>query len=52
MLDTSTELKALNRDIWDFLPKLNAHLAERRREARRQEKANRDAKVSPPATLT
>jgi hypothetical protein len=33
MLDTSAELKKLNREIWDFLPRLEAHLAQRRRDA-------------------
>jgi hypothetical protein len=30
MLDTSEELKRLNRDMWDFLPRLQGHLAQRR----------------------
>ena len=32
MIDTSAELKRLNRDLWDFLPRLEAHLMQRRQE--------------------
>jgi hypothetical protein len=31
MLDTGEELKRLNRDMWDFLPRLERYLAQRRR---------------------